>query len=313
MKTLLFLLLSLGVVSGSTLQAQKSARRFAGRYEADFGPGESERWTAYQWVVTKTSEGEFIRRFYFPETKQLISETRYSHKKLRPSDRDGLSRSWYDDGVPRHVTTYRDGKQEGESLSYHPNGELFSRGAYANDKKVEVWEYYDWKGRVSRRTHYVDGLRQGPDMHYDSLGTVTNTVMYTADEAVSGDEVRTAPGRDGSLVVVEEMPLFPGCERLTDYAAQKKCADRAMLEFIYRTVRYPDRARRYGVQGMAVVSFIIETDGRVTGITPLMGLNEDIRREIVRIVELMPRWHPGRVDGQAVRVQFNLPVKFELE
>ena len=64
---------------------------------------------------------------------------------------------------------------------------------------------------------------------------------------------------------------------------------------------------------MAVVSFVVEQSGEITNLHSVMGVSKDIRDEVFRVVSLMPRWEPGLQDGEPVRVQFNLPVKFKLE
>lgn len=114
----------------------------------------------------------------------------------------------------------------------------------------------------------------------------------------------------------EEMPLFPGCEDRGHYANRKKCADSTMLVFIYRNHRYPAKALRDSVEGMAVVSFVVEKDGSVTETRTVRDPGSGIGEEALRIVNLMVeqdiRWTPGRQADKDVRVQFNLPIKFKL-
>lgn len=90
-----------------------------------------------------------------------------------------------------------------------------------------------------------------------------------------------------------------------------------MLQYIYSNLRYPAKARRHGVEGLVVVSFIIERDGTVSNIQILRDLGAGTGKEVKRIVEKMnrngPSWLPGKQDGEIVRVQFNLPVQFNLD
>ncbi|WP_157976064.1 energy transducer TonB [Lewinella sp. IMCC34191] len=96
----------------------------------------------------------------------------------------------------------------------------------------------------------------------------------------------------------------------------KACADQAMLQYVYSRIRYPRKARRNGVEGMAVVTFVIEVDGTVTNVQVLRDPGAGIGQEVQRIVESMndygPSWEAGIQDGKLVRVQFNLPVQFSL-
>ena len=113
------------------------------------------------------------------------------------------------------------------------------------------------------------------------------------------------------------MPLFPGCDTNAPYAEQKACADKKMLEFIYGNIKYPAIARENGVEGMAVVSFVVEKDGKVTDAKVVRNPGAKTGEEALRVVELMNskglNWIPGKQGGRSVRVQFNLPVKFKLE
>lgn len=118
-------------------------------------------------------------------------------------------------------------------------------------------------------------------------------------------------------VIVEEMPRFPGCEHLANYDESKQCADKKMLEFIYKNIKYPTIARENNVQGTAVVTFVIEKDGSISNIEILRDPGAECGAEAVRVVEMMQnlpnKWLPGRQGNENVRVRFNLPVKFRLD
>lgn len=116
--------------------------------------------------------------------------------------------------------------------------------------------------------------------------------------------------------VVEEMPRFPGCENKPE-AERKACADKAMLQFIYKNIKYPPIARENGVEGTVVVTFVVEKDGSVTDAKVLRDIGAQCGQEALRVVKMMnnmgSKWAPGKQRGKPVRVQFNLPVKFRLE
>jgi len=119
---------------------------------------------------------------------------------------------------------------------------------------------------------------------------------------------------DAILSKIDEMPQFPGCEDLIGTPEEKKhCAEKKMLEYIYTSIIYPTEARKLGIQGMNVVSFVIEKDGSVTDPRMLLSLGSGCDEEVIRIVNAMPKWIPGKHEGELVRVQFNLPVRFMLE
>ena len=118
--------------------------------------------------------------------------------------------------------------------------------------------------------------------------------------------------------VVDQMPLFPGCDELENgpYHEMKQCADRKMLEYIYSNVVYPTEAHEAKVEGMSVISFIVERDGTLSNVQILRNPGAGTGEEALRVVNKMNldglRWRAGTQDGKAVRVQYNMPIKFKL-
>lgn len=102
------------------------------------------------------------------------------------------------------------------------------------------------------------------------------------------------------FTVVESMPEFPG-------GAGK------MMEFIAKNIKYPAMARESGIQGRVFVNFVVEPNGSVSNVKVLRGIGGGCDEEAIRVVESMPKWTPGRQRGKAVRVSFNLPVRFTLQ
>jgi len=106
--------------------------------------------------------------------------------------------------------------------------------------------------------------------------------------------------QDGEIfVVVDNQPVFPGGEK-------------ALVEFISKNLKYPANSEKSGVQGTVFANFVIETDGSVSNIKILRGLNDECNAEVLRVISMMPKWTPGTQNGKAVRVSFNIPVKFAL-
>lgn len=121
--------------------------------------------------------------------------------------------------------------------------------------------------------------------------------------------------------LVDEMPRFPGCENngLADKELQQ-CSMKEMLTFIYGNIKYPKSARDAGIEGTAVVSFIVGTDGellesevvRNPSTDELGQVAKDIEMELLKLTSEMPQWIPGKQQGKDVQVRFHLPVKFRL-
>lgn len=107
--------------------------------------------------------------------------------------------------------------------------------------------------------------------------------------------------REDVFTIVEKMPEFPG-------------GNQAMMEFIQRNVVYPPIEREYGVRGTVYVTFVVEKDGSLSNVRCLRGVKAGpgLDKEAMRVISSMPVWAPGTQNGRAVRVQYNLPIKFSI-
>ena len=100
--------------------------------------------------------------------------------------------------------------------------------------------------------------------------------------------------------IVEEMPEYPG-------------GDKKLLEYVAKSVKYPQIARESGIQGRVFVNFVIEPDGSVSNVKVLRGIGGGCDEEAMRVIKSMPKWKPGKQRGKAVRVTYTLPVNFKLQ
>lgn len=112
--------------------------------------------------------------------------------------------------------------------------------------------------------------------------------------------------------VVEEMPLFYGCEPYIE-----NCTKEKILDFIDHHLIYPDKAVEIRKEGTVVVRFIVEKDGSVSNAEIVREIGSGCGDEGLRIVNLMNElgysWTCGKHLGVPVRVFFNLPIKFKLK
>jgi len=111
----------------------------------------------------------------------------------------------------------------------------------------------------------------------------------------------TAQTKKNDMVfdVVEVMPQFPGGQI-------------AMLQYLMKNIKYPEQVVKEGIQGRVTVSFIVEKDGSISDVKPVLSVHPLLNKEAVRVVKSMPKWTPGKQNGKPVRVRFNLPVMFKL-
>lgn len=86
-----------------------------------------------------------------------------------------------------------------------------------------------------------------------------------------------------------------------------------LQEWVYKYLKYPEKAVAEGVQGRVMVDFIIEKDGRVTDVRVSKGVSEELDAEAVKVIAASPKWKPGRVAGEKVRTGMTVQVEFRLE
>lgn len=132
------------------------------------------------------------------------------------------------------------------------------------------------------------------------------------------EEVEEEPEEEKIFKVVEDMPRFPGCENKgLGKAELKKCAEDEMLKFIYGNIKYPAVARENGIEGRAILQFVVEKDGTVQNIKVLRDPGGGTGKEAERVVKMMnsmgQKWIPGKQRGKPVKVQYTLPVSFKLQ
>ena len=117
-------------------------------------------------------------------------------------------------------------------------------------------------------------------------------------ETVAQPEPKPEPEK--VFEVVEQMPSFPG-------------GDKALMDFLSNNVKYPVVAQENGVQGRVVISFVVEKDGSITDVRVVRSVDPSLDKEAARVVKSMPKWIPGKQNGAAVRVKYNVPVSFRLQ
>jgi periplasmic protein TonB len=141
----------------------------------------------------------------------------------------------------------------------------------------------------------VDNI-DGPD------GDVNNIDLGAGDKGGSGVVKVENPAPDGSgpLTFVEMMPEYPGGEA-------------ALGKYLNKNMKYPHVAQENDIQGTVFVQFVVNRDGSITDVKTVgAAKGGGLEEEAKRVVSGMPKWKPGRQNGQNVAVFFNLPIRFVL-
>ena len=114
------------------------------------------------------------------------------------------------------------------------------------------------------------------------------------------EPVRAEPEKVYETFDIQKLPSFPGGEA-------------ELQKFLRDNISYPAIARENNIQGTVALSFVVNKDGSISGITVLKDPGGGCGKEAVRVVGQMPKWTPGEANGNPVKVKFTLPVRFRLE
>nr|WP_319401020.1 energy transducer TonB [uncultured Carboxylicivirga sp.] len=141
-----------------------------------------------------------------------------------------------------------------------------------------------------------DDVELDEELDIEDTEMEEDTEVDFSDLAMDEEEAEDAP----VFFIVEEMPEFPGGEE-------------ALRKFIAQSVKYPVIAQENGIQGRVYVSFVVNTKGAVTDVKIARGVDPNLDKEAIRVVNSMPAWKPGKQRGKAVKVSYTVPINFVLQ
>lgn len=112
-------------------------------------------------------------------------------------------------------------------------------------------------------------------------------INLTADQGINQD--------DGYLAFAEEMPEVQGG-----------------LPSLYKTIKYPEIARKAGISGRVYVMAFIDESGNVHDVQVIKGIGGGCDEAAVEAIK-KTKFLPGKNKGQAVKVKLSLPINFQLQ
>ena len=150
----------------------------------------------------------------------------------------------------------------------------------------------------------------------DDVQKMEEMVVYAPDSSEAENEERgpvvfdmpiekiekdAASENEGTVYsTVEQMPMFPG-------------GMQAAMEFLGKNMKYPVAAQKAKIEGRVIVQFVVDKDGSITKAQVVNSVSPELDAEAIRVVNLMPKWNPGKQRGQEVPVMFTMPITFRLQ
>lgn len=147
-----------------------------------------------------------------------------------------------------------------------------------------------------------------------NIPAIASTISATAEVKVSdtnageisaykisenSQTVQTVATSGNKTEAVDVLPQYPGGEA-------------AMMQYLMNNVKYPAEAAAAQEEGRVVVKFVVEADGTIGNVEIIKSVSPTLDAEAARVIKAMPRWTPGRSNGQAVACTYSLPVTFKL-
>ncbi len=166
---------------------------------------------------------------------------------------------------------------------YNSNsGKMTKQGSFKENNRSGVWTFYDDSSKINFRYNYSTGM-----------------VMFAKPDTLAKYFLKEAKVDTNFYAELSQVPLFIGGP--VEYK-----------DFIQANLRYPSIAKEFDVKGTVIATFVIGANGfpEKESRKIVKGLGYGCDEEVLRIINLMPRWVPGRKSGE-VRQQYYMTFKFE--
>lgn len=238
------------------------------------------------------------------------------------SAKSGVWNKWYDNGQQKETAAYVMGSKTGLWKTWHDNGQLKEVGETVGDwntalhlqnKLISYWDksgqqliidgngaiayYHEDTLAISSTGQYKNGFKIGVWKGYTKDNRLKYEETYKKDRVtgLSWDE----DGNEFNYDNLEEQPGPNG-------------GMAAFYKYVGKTMRYPNDARRLGLEGRVFVQFEVDKNGELIQIKTIKGVGSGCDKEAERVVKNSPRWKPGKQRGQPVKVRMILPITFRL-
>lgn len=111
-----------------------------------------------------------------------------------------------------------------------------------------------------------------------------------------------------NIYVMAQEEDFPVPDKIAEFPGGAQ----AMQEFISKELVYPEDCRRSGISGLVMVRFVVYPDSTLNDITIYKSPDDRLSREAIRVIKLMPKWHPALLKEKPVKMRLTMPIKFGL-
>jgi len=132
------------------------------------------------------------------------------------------------------------------------------------------------------------------------------------DEPIEIDHDEDEDAEDIPILIVEDKPIFPGCE---DVSKEERyiCFQSGIMKYISSNFKYPVIPKEMGISEKIIVQFVIDKTGNITKATEVRGEDKHLKQEALRLVNSIPKLQAAKQRGKPVPCSFTVPINFKLQ
>jgi TonB family protein len=294
-------------------QKLKKASKYWGEYyQAQLTP-ELELVEAGPTHTVEKGKGYFVYQAYYYDTKVVLQRRQSTDKEQKKLS--GACTYYSMSGKKEREENYVNNKLEGKLRQYN-NNVLSAEYTYKQGKLNGLRTYFDEKGNKTEEANFVADSLDGERIYYQADGAVKLRQRWAQGKLIEGtllpkEMADMTPIEFFESYEVSSLPQFPCNPEFASSGAF--CGESSMRAYIFKTMSYPKTARDIGITGRVLVDFVIDKNGKITGAEAIVANCDALRNEALRVINSMPNWTPGQVNGQPVNVRFTLPLTFKLD
>jgi protein TonB len=265
-------------------------------FDKNWEQAERDDYHYYRHISIDTS-GVF--RFYvedfYPDGQVQMTGTYIS---IRPDNKDGHFIYYYQDGKKQMECHYRNNVLHGVLQEWFPSGEKESYQEF--ERGLLNGEYKSWRedGTPRLQVRYRQGEKHGNFRSFYPNGQKVRDDYFENGRLIEG-KCFSPEGEPLEYFPYVLMPSFPGGQA-------------ALRKFIEKELKYPQEARKKGIEGAVIILFTVDEEGNVQDPRVVNSDRKYFNEEALRVIRSSPAWIPGEIDGVPAPVQVSVPIEFRL-
>ena len=187
--------------------------------------------------------------------------------------------------------------RDGYFKYYDEFGKISSEGSFKKNWRYGVWKDYK-KNKLWTETNYVNDTIHGNFVVYYPNGMIKRNEVYRKGKFKIG-LCYSQDGNDTAYFPFKISPEFRGGQE-------------EMMKSLSYHMEYPKAAKDSNIEGKVIVRFCVDYDGSIVDATVVSNSPEILNQSAIKCLKKMPKWNPGKEDGEPIRVYFTLPILFKL-